>query len=88
MDAIPYMDTLFKEYLLFRGFTNTMTAFNQDLSTDRGCGFQAEKISQLIFGKIMPSFDCEQLVDLLDFLNLRQVASLPWHSQECENVHA
>jgi hypothetical protein len=25
MDALPYVDTLFKEYLLFRGFTHTLT---------------------------------------------------------------
>ena len=28
MDALPYVDTMVKEYLLFRGFTRTLDAFN------------------------------------------------------------
>lgn len=42
MESLSYVDTLFKEYLLFRGFTATLQAFNADLSTDRGCGFQVQ----------------------------------------------
>lgn len=39
MDAIPYVDTLVKEYLAFRGFTSTLAAFNADLvSGARGLG--------------------------------------------------
>lgn len=40
MDSLPYVDTLIKEYLLFRGFTAALHAFNADLAADRGCGFQ------------------------------------------------
>lgn len=40
MEALKYIDTLFKEYLLFRGFTTTLQTFNSDLASDRGCGFQ------------------------------------------------
>lgn len=70
MDALPYVDTLFKEYLLFRGFTNTVEAFNKDLAKDPGCGFQAERITELIFRKLIPGLDCQQLVDFLEFLNM------------------
>jgi hypothetical protein len=40
MEALPYVDTLVKEYLLFRGFTASLQAFNVELAADRGCGFQ------------------------------------------------
>ena len=40
MDTLPYVDTLIKEYLLFRGFTGALHAFNADIAADRGCGFQ------------------------------------------------
>jgi hypothetical protein len=29
VDALPYVDALIKEYLLFRGFTATLSAFNK-----------------------------------------------------------
>ena len=41
MNALPYVDQLFKEYLLFRGFTGTIQAFNSDVAGDKGQGFQA-----------------------------------------------
>lgn len=31
LDAIPYVDTLLKEYLAFRGFTATLAALQGDL---------------------------------------------------------
>ena len=40
MDSLAYVDTLIKEYLLFRGFTVSLQAFNTELAADRGCGFQ------------------------------------------------
>lgn len=70
MDALPYVDTLFKEYLLFRGFTATLETFNKDLANDPGCGFQAERITELIFRKLIPKLDFEQLVEFLEFLNM------------------
>lgn len=49
VDALPYVDALIKEYLLFRGFTSTLSAFTKDLAADPGCGFQAERITELMF---------------------------------------
>ena len=40
MNALPYVDQLFREYLLFRGFTGTLQAFNGDLANDKGQGVQ------------------------------------------------
>eukprot|EP00879_Flechtneria_rotunda_P022966 GHRR01024275.1.p1 GENE.GHRR01024275.1~~GHRR01024275.1.p1 ORF type:complete len:188 (+),score=66.40 GHRR01024275.1:512-1075(+) len=70
MDALPYVDTLFKEYLLFRGFTSTLDAFSKELAADPGWGFQAERITTHIFHKLIPSLDCKQLVNFLEFLNM------------------
>lgn len=40
MEAIPYVEALVKEFLAFRGFKNTLTAFQHDLASDAGAGFQ------------------------------------------------
>lgn len=76
MDAIPYVDKLVSEYLLFRGFTTTFQAFNSEKSADRGCGYQAEQISNLIFGRLIPKHDGRGLVDLLSFLKTQVFSKL------------
>jgi hypothetical protein len=38
MDALPYVDTLVKEYLAFRGFTASLAAFQADLVGPWGGG--------------------------------------------------
>jgi hypothetical protein len=43
----------------------------QDLSADPGCGFQAERITELIFRQLIPSLDCQQLVEFLEYLNMQ-----------------
>jgi hypothetical protein len=40
MDALPYVDSLIREYLLFRGFVSSLEAFSRDLDADPGCGLQ------------------------------------------------
>ncbi len=49
MESLNYIDTLFKEYLLFRGFTTTLQTFNSDLAADRGCGFQVCTVLWMFF---------------------------------------
>ncbi|MEW5299261.1 MAG: hypothetical protein WDW36_002294 [Sanguina aurantia] len=71
MDALPYVDSLLKEYLLFRGFTTTLGAFSAEISADLGCGFQAERITQYIFRTLVPGLKCKELVDFLDLLASR-----------------
>jgi hypothetical protein len=71
MDALPYVDALIKEYLLFRGFQATLTSFTADLAADPGCGFQAERITDLIFRQLIPGLDCTALVEFLEFLNMQ-----------------
>ncbi|WIA14831.1 hypothetical protein OEZ85_001550 [Tetradesmus obliquus] len=69
MDALPYVDSLIREYLLFRGFVSSLEAFGRDLDADPGCGLQADLIADLIFRKLLPGLDCSALVGLLDHLN-------------------
>jgi len=82
MDAIPYVDSLIKEYLLFRGFTGTLRAFNKDLSSDRGCGFQADQLCDLVFRRLVPLDQASELMEVLDFLNSRVYSRLPGSCEE------
>lgn len=82
MDAIPYVDSLIKEYLLFRGFTGSLRAFNKDLASDRGCGFQADQLCELIFRKLVPLDQASELMEVLDFLNTRVYSRLPGSYEE------
>ncbi|KAL0054014.1 hypothetical protein WJX82_002400 [Trebouxia sp. C0006] len=82
MDAIPYVDSLIKEYLLFRGFTGTLRAFNNDLSSDRGCGFQADQLCELVFRRLVPLDQASELMEVLDFLNSRVYSRLPGSCEE------
>lgn len=82
MDAIPYVDSLIKEYLLFRGFTGTLRAFNRDLASDRGCGFQADQLCELVFRRLVPLDQASELMQVLDFLNSRVYSRLPGSCEE------
>ena len=68
MDAIPYLDGLVKEYLLFRGFAKTVTAFHRDCKSDPGLGYQAEQLSDQLFRSLIPNHRADDLVNLLTFL--------------------
>ncbi|XP_062000977.1 uncharacterized protein LOC133718183 [Rosa rugosa] len=67
MENMQYAEELVREFLVFRGFTSTLQAFDSELSTDIGKGFQVEKIMELIFSVYVPKFQAEKLVGLLSF---------------------
>ncbi|XP_026743956.1 WD repeat-containing protein 91 [Trichoplusia ni] len=48
MAHIQFVDELVREYLLFRGFTSTVKAFDNDLKTDKDKGFRVDKIVEQI----------------------------------------
>ncbi|KAH9646742.1 WD repeat-containing protein 91-like protein [Citrus sinensis] len=64
---MQYAEELVREFLVFRGFTNTLQAFEKELSTDIGKGFQVDKILNLIFSVYITNFQAEKLVGLLSF---------------------
>ncbi|XP_077251194.1 uncharacterized protein LOC143890414 isoform X2 [Tasmannia lanceolata] len=68
MENIQYAEELVREFLVFRGFTNTLQVFETELSTDIGKGFQVDKMLDLIFSVYVPKFQAEKLVGLLNFL--------------------
>ena len=47
--SVRVLDDAVKEYLLFRGFSDTLRAFESDIKTDREKGFQVDKIVQHLF---------------------------------------
>ncbi len=71
MQALPYVDSLIREYLLFRGFARASQAFAADAAADRGCGFQADALASLVFARLIPQRDGAALVELLEFLQAR-----------------
>lgn len=66
---MPYVDTLFREYLLFRGFTNALTAFNADARNDSLD--RVEKVIELIFHRHLPQLDVDGLTSTLALLRER-----------------
>ncbi|XP_059077383.1 uncharacterized protein LOC131058528 isoform X2 [Cryptomeria japonica] len=68
MENQQYAEELIREFLVFRGFTNTLRTFEAELSTDIGRGFQVDKILDLIFSVYVPKFEADKLVSLLNFL--------------------
>ncbi|KAL5989188.1 hypothetical protein ACLOJK_010078 [Asimina triloba] len=68
MENMQYAEDLIREFLVFRGFTYTLQAFETELSTDIGKGFEVDKIMDLVFSLYIPKFQAEKLVNLLSFL--------------------
>lgn len=69
MENMVYAEELVREFLVFRGFTNTLQGFVKELGTDIGKGFQVDKILDLIFSIYVPKFQAQNLIDLLRFFN-------------------
>ena len=67
MENMQYAEELVREFLVFRGLTNTLQAFETELCTDIGKGFEVNKILDLIFAVYIPKFQAEKLVGLFSF---------------------
>ncbi|WJX20666.1 hypothetical protein P8452_10192 [Trifolium repens] len=67
MEKMHYAEELVREFLVFRGFTNTLEAYETELRTDVGKGFQVDKILDLIFSLYIPKFQIDKLIALLGF---------------------
>lgn len=64
---MQYAEELVREFLVFRGFTKTLQAFEKELGTDIGKGFQVDSLLDLIFSVYIPKCQAENLVNLLHF---------------------
>ncbi|KAK7279877.1 hypothetical protein RJT34_24936 [Clitoria ternatea] len=67
MEKMQYAEELVREFLVFRGFTNALEAYEAELRTDIGKGFEVDKILDLIFSVYVPKFQSDNLVSLLGF---------------------
>ncbi|KAG0256747.1 WD repeat-containing protein 91 [Mortierella polycephala] len=77
MNSVQHIDELVKEYLLFRGYTNTYKAFEADSKSDKDKGFQAEKIIEELFGSIA-SMDLNGLLEQWRYLDIRYFSRLDY----------
>lgn len=68
MAHIQYVDSLIREYLLFRGFGNTLKSFDTELKSDKDKGFRVDKIIDQITHSIN-SHDLQSLRDIWNHLD-------------------
>lgn len=66
MAHIQYVDSLIREYLLFRGFSyNTLKTFDNDLKNDKDKGFRVDKI----IDQMMNAINAHDLQSLREIWN-------------------
>lgn len=68
MAQVPFLDHLLKEYLVFRGFSNTLKALDAELKNERDQSFQAEKIMDQ-FVQYVQMHDLNSLLTLWQHLD-------------------
>ncbi|XP_066586172.1 WD repeat-containing protein 91 [Prorops nasuta] len=75
MSHIQYVDELVKEYLLFRGFSQTLKAFDNDLKAEKEKGFRVDKIIDQLMQYIY-NYDLTSLRELWGHLDLKLFSRL------------
>ncbi|XP_046416281.1 WD repeat-containing protein 91 [Neodiprion fabricii] len=78
MSHVQYVDELVKEYLLFRGFSQTLKAFDNDLKAEKEKGFRVDKIVDQLTQYIY-NYDLNALRELWGHLDLRMFSRLENH---------
>ncbi|XLS97163.1 hypothetical protein HN51_039898 [Arachis hypogaea] len=68
MENLQYAEELVREFLIFRGFTNTLQSYDSELRTNLGKGFHIDKIIDLIFSLYVPKLQVDRIVALVSFL--------------------
>ena len=68
--SIIHCDQLLKEYLVFRGFTKSLTSFEAERKSDKNKAFQTEKIVEQLF-TFLQSFDIQSFVEYWKYLEQR-----------------
>lgn len=67
MENMRYAEELVREFLVFRGFTGSLQAYESELSTEIGRNFQVDKILDLVFSEYIPKYQLGRLVGLFTF---------------------
>ncbi|OXU22099.1 hypothetical protein TSAR_010752 [Trichomalopsis sarcophagae] len=78
MSHVQYVDELVKEYLLFRGFGQTLRAFDSDLKAEKEKGFRVDKIVDQ-FMQYIHTYDLIALRELWGHLDTRLFSRLENH---------
>ncbi len=73
--SVSYMDELVKEYLIFRGSTAALKAFENDLKQDKDRLFKPEKLVDQIFSYIH-SYDLNALLDFWSYLEQKYFSQI------------
>ncbi|XP_053574951.1 WD repeat-containing protein 91 isoform X1 [Bombina bombina] len=73
--AVERTDELVREYLTFRGFTNTLKHFEADIKTDKEKGFRVDKIVEQLL-QFIQSYDLSGLLDYWAYLERRLFSRL------------
>eukprot|EP00038_Savillea_parva_P000007 m.93431 g.93431 ORF g.93431 m.93431 type:complete len:663 (+) comp10001_c0_seq2:61-2049(+) len=68
--AVPELDDAIKEYLLFRGFTSTLRAFDTETRNDGDRGLRVDKIVEQLFA-FVEKYEVDALIEFWDQLNWR-----------------
>ncbi|KAF2075048.1 hypothetical protein CYY_003658 [Polysphondylium violaceum] len=66
---LNYLDELVKEYLVFRGFTQTNHYFSLEKKSDKLKGFQVDRILEQI-NYYIANYDIHHLIELWNFLDI------------------
>lgn len=75
-----FVDELVREYLIYRGFTSTVKAFDNDLKADKDKGFRVDKIVEQIVHYINVS-DLNGLKEYWSHLDCLVFSKLEVHVQ-------
>ncbi|XP_012058848.1 PREDICTED: WD repeat-containing protein 91 [Atta cephalotes] len=78
MSHVQYVDELVKEYLLFRGFSQTLKAFDNDLKAEKEKGFRVDKIIDQLMQYIY-TYDLTSLRELWGHFDTRMFCRLESH---------
>ncbi|XP_052868737.1 WD repeat-containing protein 91 [Anopheles cruzii] len=78
MAHIQYMDSLIREYILFRGFSNTLKVFESELKGDKDKSFRVDKVIDQIM-LLIHNHDLLGLRDLWANLNNHLFRNLEHH---------
>ncbi|XP_066446453.1 WD repeat-containing protein 91 isoform X2 [Eleutherodactylus coqui] len=73
--AVERTDDLVKEYLTFRGFTNTLKHFEADIKVDKEKGFRVDRIVEQLL-QFIQSYDLNGLLDYWGYLERRLFSRL------------
>ncbi|ETN63499.1 hypothetical protein AND_004817 [Anopheles darlingi] len=78
MAHIQYMDGLIREYILFRGFSNTLKVFENELKSDKDKSFRVDKVIDQIL-LLIHNHDLQGLRELWAHLNNHLFRNLEHH---------